>query len=134
MKRIVLLAAVTSFALSAFGAQPTSKSAQSLRGWTPMGPERPPTLLVTDVSGSTRALRGPGGQYEKDWMTAACYTAMRQGTLWATTANSATLKTSQWQVSGKSFAPTIEDNDLLGAAELRKQAQSLAPDARQIVG
>ena len=100
---------------------------------TALGAKRPVTILIVDVSGSTKALRGRGGQYESDWNMAACYTAMNQGSLWATTADSQTLANSLWHVH-KDFKPTIADNKLLAQAELKKAAAGLAPQGRQIVG
>jgi hypothetical protein len=101
---------------------------------TSFSKKRPVTVLIVDVSGSTKALRAPGGQFENDWRMAACYTAMNQGSLWATTADSQTVADSLWMVNGKHFTPTITDNPLLAAAEVRKQAEALAPQARNIVG
>lgn len=100
---------------------------------TSFSAKRPVTVLIVDVSGSTKALRTRNGQFEKDWNMAACYTAMNQGSLWATTADSQTVADSLWRVH-KDFTPTITDNDLLGAAEVRRQAEGLAPQANQIIG
>jgi hypothetical protein len=59
---------------------------------------------------------------------------MRQGTLWATTADSQTVANSTWLVRGQEFTPTIEDNDLLAGAELGRRADELGPTAREVVG
>ena len=64
---------------------------------------------------------------------AACYTALNQGSLWATTADSQTLANSLWRVR-KDFKPTVTDNELLAQAELKKRADGLASQAREIVG
>jgi hypothetical protein len=108
----------------------TGTSAQAC---TSFAKKRPVTVLIVDVSGSTKALRAPGGQFESDWKMAACYTAMNQGSLWATTADSQTVADSLWLVH-KDFTPSITDNNLLGAAEVGKQAKSLDPKATEIVG
>jgi hypothetical protein len=100
---------------------------------TPFSKKRPVTVLIVDVSGSTKALRAPGGQFENDWKMAACYTAMNQGSLFATTADSQTVADSLWLVK-QDFTPTITDNDLLGAAELGRQAKKLDATASEIVG
>jgi hypothetical protein len=112
----------------------TGAAGGAQQGCAPLGDSRPVTVLITDVSGSTRDLRGPGGPFERDWLLAACHTALEQGTLWATTADSQTVANSEWTVRDRVFAPTIEDNDLLAAAELRRQADGLRPQARAIVG
>src|SRR6185369_14313502 len=65
---------------------------------TSFSKKRPVTVLIVDVSGSTKALRAPGGQFENDWKMAACYTAMIQGSRWATTADSQTVADSLWLV------------------------------------
>jgi hypothetical protein len=111
----------------------TGAGETSAQACTSFSKKRPVTVLIADVSGSTKDLRNPGGQFETDWNTAACYTAMNQGSLWATTADSQTVADSLWLVR-KDFTPQITDNQLLAAAEVRKQAEGLAPKARQIVG
>lgn len=100
---------------------------------TSFSSKRPVTVLIVDVSGSTKALRNRGGQFESDWNMAACHTALNQGSLWATTADSQTLANSLWRVR-KDFKPTITDNELLAQAEMQKAADGLAPQAREIVG
>jgi hypothetical protein len=95
--------------------------------------EAPVTALIMDVSGSTKDLRKPGGQFDQDWMVAAQATAEHRGTLWATTADSQTVKNSIWVVRGLEFKPTITDNNLLAKAELRKKAQGLAPQEQQML-
>src|SRR3954469_754923 len=111
----------------------TGGAGTSAQACTSFAKKRPVTVLIVDVSGSTKALRAPGGQFESDWKMAACYTAMNQGSLWATTADSQTVADSLWLVH-KDFTPSITDNNLLGAAEVGKQAKSLDPKATEIVG
>lgn len=59
---------------------------------------------------------------------------MNQGSLWATTADSQSLANSPVEGRGKDFTPTFTDNPLPAEATVRKQAEALAPPARQIVG
>src|SRR4051812_40369472 len=132
MKRLVLIGCGAAMLLSACGTGTSTSS--SGRACTALGSEHPVTVLITDVSGSTRDLRAPQGEFEQDWMLAACHTALHQGTLWATTADSQTVANSVWQVRGTDFKPTIDGNDLLAAAEMNKKANALAPEAREIVG
>jgi hypothetical protein len=134
MKSSCLLIVALCIFTTACGSDAPSSPQDGTKACASFGSEHPLTVLIVDVSGSTKDMRGPGGQFEKDWLSAACNTAVKQGTLWATTADSQTVANSVWQVQGQEFKPTIEDNDTLGAAEVRKQAASLTPKAREIVG
>jgi hypothetical protein len=75
----------------------------------------------------------PGGQWEQEWLDAVRATAAKQGVLWATTADGNAVSRSLWSVRGRAFRPTIDDNKLLGEAELRHQADSLRGVDRQIM-
>jgi len=93
----------------------------------------PLTAVIVDVSSSTAPLRAPGGPWEQAWMDAVRATASKQGVLWATTADGATISHSLWSVQGRVFKPTLDDNQLLAKAELKRQAESLRGDDRRLM-
>ena len=112
------------------GCSSTSTTAGTSNGPNDSGPV---VAIISDVSGSTKPQRAPNGVYEQGWIDAATATALARGSLWAATADGQTLSSSTWQVNGRGFKESIEGNDLLAEAELKKQAEDMRPEARKIL-
>jgi hypothetical protein len=116
----VAAAAATLLALVLGGCGATSAALTLLNG----GPcQRGPTVfLVPDVSGSTAALRQPGGLYSQAVETAIAATARSCGSLYAGRVEGNGLDTT-WTIDGKEFRQTIGGNDALGAAARAEKAK-----------
>jgi hypothetical protein len=82
----------------------------------------PTVFLVPDVSGSTTALRQPGGLYTTAAEAAITGTAKACGSLYAGTVEGNGLNTT-WTIDGKKFRQTIGGNDELGAAAREEKAK-----------
>lgn len=91
----------------------------------------PIVAIITDVSGSTKDLREPGGEYERAWLAAAKATAQARGSLWSTVADGETISSSTWLINGKGFKSSLEDNELLADGQVAKQAEDLLPEAKK---
>jgi len=87
----------------------------------------PTVWLVPDVSGSTAALRKPGGLYAKAVETAITKTAESCGALYAGAVEGNGINTA-WTIDGTEFRQTIGGNANLGAAaRAQKAKQELFP-------
>ncbi len=82
----------------------------------------PAVFLVPDVSGSTNALRQPGGLYTMAVEAAVTGTAKACGSLYAGPVEGNGLNTT-WTIDGKAFRQTIGGNDALGAAARAEKAK-----------
>jgi hypothetical protein len=116
----VAAAAATLLALSLAGCGATNAALTFLNGG---GCKPGPTVyLVPDVSGSTTALRQPGGLYTTTVEAAVTGTAKACGSLYAGTVEGNGLNTS-WIIDGKAFRQTIGGNAALGAAARAEKAR-----------
>ena len=116
----VAAAAATLLALPLAGCGATNAALTLLNG----GACKPgPTVfLVADVSGSTTALRQPGGLYTTTVEAAVTGTAKACGSLYAGRVEGNGLNTT-WTIDGKEFRQTIGGNDALGAAARAEKAK-----------
>jgi hypothetical protein len=93
----------------------------------------PTVWLVPDVSGSTAALRKPGGLYARAVETAITKTAESCGALYAGAVDGNGINT-DWTIDGSEFKQTIGGNAALGAAaRAQKAKQELFPKIKTLL-
>jgi hypothetical protein len=93
----------------------------------------PTVWLVPDVSGSTAALRKPGGLYTRAVETVITKTAESCGALYAGAVAGNGINT-DWMIDGSEFRHTIGGNAELGAAaRAQKAKQELFPKVRALL-
>jgi hypothetical protein len=120
---VAAAATVLALLLSACGA---TQTAETFVGGGPCK-AGPTVWLVPDVSGSTAALRKPGGLYATAVKTAITTTAESCGALYAGAVEGNGINT-DWIIDGQAFRQTIGGNaQLSAAARAHKAEQELFP-------